>query len=75
VIRRRSTAVLLGALLVGGLGLAASATSPDFGALDLQPYESPKPAPAFSLPDLEGRARSLAELRGKVVLLFFWATW
>ena len=74
MIRRRSIASL-GALLISGLALAASAASPDFSALDLQAYESPKPAPAFSLPDLTGNTRSLAELRGKVVLLFFWATW
>ena len=40
--------------------------------------EMPKagqPAPAFSLPDLKGRNATLAELRGKVVMLFFWATW
>jgi cytochrome oxidase Cu insertion factor (SCO1/SenC/PrrC family) len=74
VIRRGGLAVL-GALLVAGLTLATPAASPDLGALDFQPYESPKPAPAFSLPDLAGRNWNLAELRGKVVLLFFWATW
>jgi cytochrome oxidase Cu insertion factor (SCO1/SenC/PrrC family) len=74
VTRRRGVAVL-GALLIGGLAVAAKATGPDWGALDIQPYESPKPAPAFSLPDLAGHPRNLAELRGKVVLLFFWATW
>jgi peroxiredoxin len=41
----------------------------------VQPYEPPKPAPAFSLPDLGGKTWSLAEAKGKVVLLFFWATW
>jgi cytochrome oxidase Cu insertion factor (SCO1/SenC/PrrC family) len=61
-------------MLVMGLALAARAAGPDFGALGLEPYE-PKPAPAFSLPDLNGRTWSLAELRGKVVLVFFWATW
>ena len=67
---------LLGALLVVGAAPSrARAAGPDFGALDLQPYEPPKPAPAFSLPDLAGRTWNLAELRGKVVLLFFWATW
>jgi hypothetical protein len=75
MILRRGVAALLGALLLGGVGLAASAASPDFGLLDLQPFESPKPAPAFSLPDLAGHTRNLADLRGKVVLLFFWATW
>jgi cytochrome oxidase Cu insertion factor (SCO1/SenC/PrrC family) len=59
-------------LLVGAAGAGAA---PDFAALGLQPYEPPKPAPDFTLPDIEGRARSLADFRGKVLLLFFWATW
>jgi peroxiredoxin len=32
-------------------------------------------APGFSLPDLDGAPVSLADQRGKVVLLNFWATW
>lgn len=34
-----------------------------------------KPAPQFVRHDLNGRAVSLRALRGKVVLLNFWATW
>ncbi len=34
-----------------------------------------KQAPAFTLKDLHGNTISLAALRGKVVLLDFWATW
>jgi peroxiredoxin len=34
-----------------------------------------KPAPALELTDAEGRSIKLAEYRGKVVLLNFWATW
>lgn len=33
------------------------------------------PAPEFSLNDLSGQKRSLADYKGKVVLLNFWATW
>ena len=41
----------------------------------MQPYQLPKPAPAFSLPAIDGRTVRLKDFRGKVVLLFFWATW
>ncbi len=33
------------------------------------------PAPAFTLQHLDGRSVSLVSLRGRVVLLDFWATW
>ncbi len=33
------------------------------------------PAPDFTLPTLDGNSASLADYRGKVVLLNFWATW
>ena len=69
--RQRAAAALVVALL---LPLAAAA-APDFAALDIQRYEPPKPAPEFTLPDLDGRPVKLSDLRGKVVLLFYWATW
>lgn len=34
-----------------------------------------KPAPDFSLIDIDGNPISLKDYRGKVVLLYFWATW
>lgn len=32
-------------------------------------------APGFNLPDLEGEMHSLADLKGRVVVLNYWATW
>ncbi len=34
-----------------------------------------RPAPAFDVRDLEGRRWTLSDLKGKVVVLNFWATW
>ncbi|MBI3988531.1 MAG: TlpA family protein disulfide reductase [candidate division NC10 bacterium] len=34
-----------------------------------------RPAPDFTLPDLDGTTRKLSDYRGKVVLLNFWSTW
>jgi cytochrome c biogenesis protein CcmG/thiol:disulfide interchange protein DsbE len=41
-------------------------------------YQSPlagKPAPAFALENLSGKKVSLADYKGKAVLVNFWATW
>ena len=57
------------------VAVSTAGASPDFGGMQVTPYDPPKPAPAFSLPDLEGHARRLEDARGKVILLFFWATW
>ena len=40
------------------------------------PLERGRPAPPFELADLDGSSRlGLSDLRGRVVLLNFWATW
>jgi thiol-disulfide isomerase/thioredoxin len=38
-------------------------------------FRDPKPAPVFRVRDLDGREISPASLRGKVVIVNFWATW
>ena len=71
------------------LGLIAGACSPNdpeqdglalgritaLTAVPGQSTEPGKPAPDFQFKDPEGRASSLGELKGKPVLLNFWATW
>ena len=46
---------------------------------DMLPQPEPEPAsklaPDFTLPQLDGLEVSLSELRGKIVVLDFWATW
>ena len=70
--KRRPAAVFVALALL--LPMVA-AGAPDFTALGIQRYDAPKAAPAFTLPDLDGRKVQLADYKGKVVLLFYWATW
>ena len=69
---RRLVAAGALAIVVSGAALAAA---PDFGAVKVIPYDAPKPAPAFELPDLDGKTVRLEDFRGKVLLLFFWTTY
>jgi cytochrome c biogenesis protein CcmG/thiol:disulfide interchange protein DsbE len=54
-------------IIAAGLGLGAGLATPALRVGDR--------APAFSLSDLEGTTVSLADYRGRTVLVNFWASW
>lgn len=66
---------------VKGVANAASVSAAKQGQSDseklptLRFAEDPEPVPPFLLRDLEGNVVSTAALKGKVVILNFWATW
>jgi peroxiredoxin len=72
--RSRRGRLLGAALWVLALGLLAYRVAPQVGAA-LGVNDGNRTAPAFALQTLDGDSVSLASLRGKVVLVNFWATW
>lgn len=84
-VRTRVIPIIAGTLVVGLLALLAYAlfapedlrvdagrTVTDFGAVV---YDDPRPAPEFALATFAGDEFSLADHRGQVVILNFWASW
>ncbi len=76
----RTTLLIIAVAILGAL-----AGSWAGGALRTRPAPAPierpapvavgDPAPDFALPDLSGTVRTLADYRGRPLLINFWATW
>lgn len=65
--------MILAAVLVLGLALAGCGSAPDSAPASIPQADSP--ALDFQLQSLEGQSVSLSSLRGRPVMLNFWATW
>lgn len=69
---RKQAAVRNAAMSASGPDLAADTSS---GTLVFHSPLTGKPAPGFTLNDLNGNKVSLASYRGKAVMINFWASW
>ncbi|MDE2121692.1 MAG: TlpA family protein disulfide reductase [Betaproteobacteria bacterium] len=71
--RRFAGSLALGLVAAAGGLVPVAARAAD--AFRFTPYPKPRPLPAVSFLDGQGKPSSLAAFRGKVVLLNIWATW
>jgi peroxiredoxin len=63
---------MLGGLVCASLVLAGTACADPIRFIS---WKDPAATPPLALNDLAGKAQSLADYRGRLVLLNFWATW
>ncbi len=74
--------VLAGLVFVAGCSKGTPPPAADSGSAEaaaeaplVQLLKDPIDVPAFTVRDIDGKSVSLADLKGKVVLVNFWATW
>ena len=71
----RKLKILLATVLAIGLISCTSTNEPASGEVKLKAEHTRNEAAEFALEDANGQTLKLSDLRGKVVLLNFWATW
>jgi thiol-disulfide isomerase/thioredoxin len=68
-------AVVVAGMLFFGFHMARRSPSAQLADHGFSPLKKSSPAPDFTLESLDGQKMTLSDLRGKAVLLNFWATW
>ena len=68
-------AIGLAAALLLLAGPTVAAPADPFVTMKVEPAVRETQAPSFRLRTLEGKPLALEDLRGKVVLFYFWRTW
>lgn len=63
------------AIALGSIVLFSACSGSQAARASAKAEKDRKPAPNFTLKDANGKSVSLADYKGKVVLLNFWATW
>lgn len=61
--------------LIGFVAFASNAFSADTGTVELKELPVGSAFPDFSETDIDGKPISVANYKGKIVLVDFWATW
>ena len=49
--------------------------TPSWAGQSMKEFEDKKPAPEFTLKDMDGETHKLSDYRGKTLIINFWATW
>lgn len=82
MIRRLVIAAAVGLVVAAGAGwwLSPSEAQPSveaqlWRAAGVVQVSSPTPAPPLRLSDLSGELVDLRQFRGRLVMVYFWATW
>lgn len=70
----KNLVLILAMVLILGLTVCGCASSDKSPEVQIGPQKG-KLAPEFTLPSIDGQEISLSDLRGKPILLNFWATW
>ena len=81
MIRSVMVAAMVGLIAIGGMGrFSAAPAEPGveaavWRAAGIVPFPGSLQAPPLHLSDLSGKPVDIQHLRGRLVMLYFWATW